>query len=32
MARFASDVGLPAVQRLFSVQKDGREPRSLVLG
>jgi CubicO group peptidase (beta-lactamase class C family) len=25
---FASDFTLPAVQRLFSVQKDGREPRS----
>ncbi len=25
---FASDFGLPAVQRLFSVQKDGREIRS----
>jgi CubicO group peptidase (beta-lactamase class C family) len=25
---FASDFSLPAVQRLFSVQKDGREPRS----
>ena len=25
---FASDFALPAVQRLFSVQKDGREPRS----
>ncbi|HEX9552258.1 MAG TPA: serine hydrolase domain-containing protein [Streptosporangiaceae bacterium] len=24
---FASDFALPAVQRLFSVQKDGREPR-----
>jgi CubicO group peptidase (beta-lactamase class C family) len=26
---FASDFTLPAVQRLFSVQKDGREPQSL---
>ncbi len=25
---FASDFALPAVQRLFSVQKDGREPQS----
>jgi CubicO group peptidase (beta-lactamase class C family) len=25
---FASDFSLPAVQRLFSVQKDGREPQS----
>jgi CubicO group peptidase (beta-lactamase class C family) len=25
---FASDFGLPAVQALFSVQKDGREPQS----
>lgn len=25
---FASDFGLPAVQELFSVQKDGREPQS----
>jgi CubicO group peptidase (beta-lactamase class C family) len=25
---FASDLTLPAVQRLFSVQKDGREPQS----
>src|SRR5260221_12033190 len=24
---FASDFSLPAVQRLFSVQKDGREPQ-----
>ena len=27
---FASDFTLPAVQRLFSVQKDGREPRSFL--
>jgi CubicO group peptidase (beta-lactamase class C family) len=27
---FASDFSLPAVQRLFSVQKDGREPRSFL--
>jgi len=25
---FASDFTLPAVQRLFAVQKDGREPQS----
>ena len=25
---FASDFTLPAVERLFSVQKDGREPQS----
>jgi CubicO group peptidase (beta-lactamase class C family) len=27
---FASDFSLPAVQRLFSVQKDGREPQSFL--